>query len=292
MSETAPTASGAEHTDQADHADHADHRDRTARPTRAARPARTEPPARTAADPFVARAAAVTAVLTAAGALLGLGRDQMIAHLFGADGETDAFLVAWTVPEVAATLLIEDAMALVMIPAFSLALSRRAARGAGHPDPVRRLLVSTAPRLFVALACCAALLVVGAPLLVRGLAPGLADPELAITCTRLTAVTVLTFGVTGYLSAALRAHQRFVPPAAIYCAYNLGILTSVLVLHGLWGVRAAAVGVAVGSVLMVLVQLPAALRQLPARAPGPARAPAPAPAQAPARAWARAWAGA
>ena len=63
-----------------------------------------------------------------------------------------------------------------------------------------------------------------APGVVHTLAPGLADPALAITCTRITAVTILPFGVAGYLGAALRAHHRFTAPAAIYVAYNLGIL--------------------------------------------------------------------
>ncbi|MDJ0460251.1 lipid II flippase MurJ [Streptomyces sp. H27-C3] len=209
---------------------------------------------------FLARAAAVTAGLTAVGALLGLVRDQAIAHLFGASVESDAFLIAWTVPEMASTLLIEDAMALLLVPAFSLALTRRATalphdRALG-PDPVRALVTATFPRLFVLLACVAGLLVLGAPWVVRILAPGFSDPQLAVDCTRLTAVTVLTFGITGYLSAALRAHRSFLPPAGVYVAYNLGIITTMLTLHSLWGVRAAAAGVAVGSLLMILVQLP------------------------------------
>ncbi|MER5973108.1 lipid II flippase MurJ [Streptomyces sp. NPDC002055] len=223
-------------------------------------------PAPRPGERFVARAAAVTAVLTAAGALFGLVRDQLIAHLFGASGETDAFLVAWTVPEIAATLLIEDAMALVMIPAFSLALSRRAAGSADAvPDPVGGLVAATAPRLFLTLAGAAAALAAAAPWLVRLLAPGLADPGTAVDCTRFTAVTVLCFGIAGYFSAALRAHRRFVPPAAIYVAYNAGIIATVLALHRTGGVRAAAAGVALGGVLMVLVQLPSILRQFPAR---------------------------
>ncbi|MEE1942954.1 lipid II flippase MurJ [Streptomyces sp. TRM 70361] len=222
---------------------------------------------------FVARAAGATAVLTAAGSFLGLVRDQTVAHLFGAGSDTDAFLVSWTVPEFAATLLIEDAMALVLVPAFSLALSRRAAaRGGGPepasgpaPDPVRALLAATLPRLLLALACAAGATALLAPLLVRGLAPGLADPALAVECTRLTALTVLGFGTAGYFSAALRAHRSFVPPAAVYLAYNLTIIAAVLVLHARWGVRAAALGVAAGSAAMVLVQLPAFWRRLPMR---------------------------
>lgn len=102
---------------------------------------------------FLARAAAGTAVLTVLAAVLGLVRDQAIARYFGASDASDAFLIAWTVPEMAATLLIEDGMALLLVPAFSLALTRRAdAESAPRtdtrepgPDPVRELVAATLP---------------------------------------------------------------------------------------------------------------------------------------------------
>ncbi|MFF6909505.1 murein biosynthesis integral membrane protein MurJ [Streptomyces sp. NPDC012389] len=231
---------------------------------------------------FLARAAAATAVLTVVGAVLGLVRDQAIARYFGASDASDAFLIAWTVPEMAATLLIEDGMALLLVPAFSLALTRRAdteaakgteatgepdADGEPRPDPVRQLVAATLPRLCVLLMAGAALLMAGAPWVVGVLAPGLADPGLAVDCTRLTAVTVLTFGITGYFSAALRAHRSFLPPAGVYVAYNVGIIGMTLALHSVWGVRAAAAGVAVGSLLMILTQLPTFLRLLPLARP-------------------------
>ncbi|MEU9146918.1 lipid II flippase MurJ [Streptomyces sp. NPDC048349] len=230
---------------------------------------------------FLAKAAAVTAGLTAAGAVFGLVRDQTIAHLFGAGHDSDAFLIAWTVPEMASTLLIEDAMALLMVPAFSHALARRAAGRAGltrrearAQDPVRLLVGATLPRLAVFLAAVASVLIVAAPLVVAVLAPGLPDPELAVQCTRLTALTVISFGLAGYFSAALRAHRSFVPPAAIYVSYNVGIIGTMVALHALWGVRAAAAGVAAGGLLMVLVQLPAFIRNVgfgPPRAKGACR---------------------
>ncbi|MET9095517.1 lipid II flippase MurJ [Streptomyces cyaneofuscatus] len=224
---------------------------------------------------FLARAAAGTAVLTVLAAVLGLVRDQAIARYFGASDASDAFLIAWTVPEMAATLLIEDGMALLLVPAFSLALTRRADAeaaprtdtGEPAPDPVRELVAATLPRLCVLLMAGAALLMAGAPWVVRVLAPGLADPALAVDCTRLTAVTVLTFGITGYFSAALRAHRSFLPPAGVYVAYNIGIIGMTLALHSVWGVRAAAAGVAVGSLLMILTQLPTLLRLLPLARP-------------------------
>ncbi|MEW2130150.1 lipid II flippase MurJ [Streptomyces sp. NPDC005435] len=233
-----------------------------------------EPPATT--PRFLARAALLTASLSAAGAVLGLVRDQSLARLFGAGRDTDAFLVAWTVPEFAATLLIEDGLAFALIPAFSLALARRA-RGAPG-DPVRALVAGTLPRLALALTVVGALLATAAPGLVELLAPGLPDPALAVDCTRLTATCVLSFGLAGYCSAALRAHRGFLAPAAIYVAYNTGIVTAMFALGGAWGVRSAAFGVALGGVLMVLLQLPFLVRRLRTRETEPSLSAEPCPA--------------
>ncbi|MEU2059432.1 lipid II flippase MurJ [Streptomyces sp. NPDC013455] len=213
---------------------------------------------------FLARATLVTASLSVAAALLGLVRDQSLARLFGAGRDTDAFLVAWTVPEFAATLLIEDGLAFALIPAFSRALARRAQGAPG--DPVRALVAGTLPRLTLSFAAVGALLALAAPQFVAVLAPGLPDPALAVDCTRLTATCVLSFGLAGYFSAALRAHRRFLAPAAIYIVYNVGIVTAMYTLGGRWGVRSAAFGVAAGGCLMMLVQLPSLLPRLRRRA--------------------------
>ncbi|WP_405993219.1 murein biosynthesis integral membrane protein MurJ [Streptomyces sp. NBC_00986] len=230
------------------------------------------PPARTPEDTptpeprgFLAKAALITAVLSITGSLLGLARDQALARLFGAGSETDAFLIAWTIPEFAATLLIEDGLAFALIPAFSMALARRAQGTPG--DPVRTLVATTLPRLTLAFIAVSALLIGTAPYLVEALAPGLPNPALAISCTRLTATCVLSFGLAGYCSAALRAHRRFVAPAAIYVAYNIGIIAGMYAFGAHWGVRSAALGVAAGGVLMVLTQLPALWRQLTSHKP-------------------------
>ncbi|MFG2395334.1 murein biosynthesis integral membrane protein MurJ [Streptomyces lavendulae] len=207
--------------------------------------------------------------------MFGLLRDKSMAGIFGAGHDSDSFLVAWTVPEMASTLLIEDAMAFLMVPAFSRALARRTEwTGADHTttptrDPVRALVAATLPRLAVLLAIMVTLLVLGAPLLVDTLAPGLPDPRDAVACTRLTTLSVFTFGIAGYFSAALRAHRSFVVPAAIYVSYNVGIIATMLALHAQWGVRAAATGVAIGGLLMVLVQLPVFLRRVGGPSPRP-----------------------
>ncbi|MFC1407121.1 murein biosynthesis integral membrane protein MurJ, partial [Streptacidiphilus cavernicola] len=122
--------------------------------------------------------------------------------------------------------------------------------------PPQRAPVVHLPALALLLAAVSAATLLGAPALVHLLAPGLPDPGLAVVCTRLTALTILPFGLTGYLSAGLRAHRRFTAPGAVYIAYNTGILLVMILLHGSLGVRAAAAGVALGSVLMTAVLLP------------------------------------
>lgn len=207
------------------------------------------------------RATSLTMLLTALGSLLGFARDLLVAGIFGATANTDAFLVAWTIPETAAPLLIEGALAFLLIPLFS----RAVADGQGLRDVVS----ATLPRAATAFLLLTALTALGAPLIVAVLAPGMSDPELAAQCTRITSVTVLAFGLTGYLSAALRTRQVFGPPAAIYVAYNLGIIAFVLTAEGSRGVTTVAWGVAVGALLMVAVQVPAFVRHigLPRRGP-------------------------
>ncbi|TYK50957.1 lipid II flippase MurJ [Actinomadura decatromicini] len=205
----------------------------------------------------VGRAAALSGALITAGNGLGFVRDLTMAHLFGASGRTDAFLVAWTIPETVTPLLIEDAMALLMIPV----MTRLLARGEG-PRP---LVASTLPRLVAGLSAVTVTLIVGAPLVMRLLAPGLTEFGPGVQCVRLTAVTVVTLGIAGFMSATLRAHHRFGPPAAIYIVNNIGILLLIAALSGTIGVTSAAVGIAFGSVLMVAVQAPAFVRCL--RAP-------------------------
>ncbi|CND63576.1 virulence factor mvin family protein [Mycobacterium tuberculosis] len=209
----------------------------------------------------VGRAAALSGVLIAAGTGLGFARDLVMAHMFGASRSTDAFLVAWTIPETVSPLLIEDAMALLMVPV----VTRLLARG----DGLRPLAGSALPRMVLGLSLITVTLIAAAPVVVGVLAPGLDESAAAVQCVRLTAITVVTFGVAGFMSAALRAHHRFGPPAAIYLAYNVGILALIAGLSGFIGITSAAVGVACGSLLMIAVQAPAfarCLRQAPAAA--------------------------
>lgn len=224
-------------------------------------------------ESVVARAAAVSAVLAGVGSGFGLVRDVLVGALYGANRETDAFFVAWTVPEATAPLLIEGTMAFVMVPAFGRALAAAEARRAERPgeagevpdttDPTRELIEATLLRIVLGLSLVAVLVAVTAPWLIAALAPGLPDPDLATRCLRAVAVTVPLFGVAGYLAAALRTHYVFAPPAALNLAYNVGIIATILLTYQWLGVLGAAIGISVGALLMVAIQLPSAARVLP-----------------------------
>jgi putative peptidoglycan lipid II flippase len=127
---------------------------------------------------------------------------------------------------------------------------------------LRTVVRATLPRLVAVLALASAAVVVAAPTLVRLIAPGISDPALAVRCMRVTAVTVLAFGVAGYLGAALRSTHAFGWAASIYAAYNVGIVSALVLLHERVGVLGAAIGIAVGAVLMIAIQFPAFLRRL------------------------------
>jgi putative peptidoglycan lipid II flippase len=211
----------------------------------------------------VARAAAVSALLASAGSACGLVRDLLVAAFFGATEETDAFVVAWTVPETVAPLLVEGTMAMVMVPAFGRALETLRSSAGTVLDPVRELIEATVVRVVLVLSVVGAVVALAAPALIAVLAPGLSDPVLAARCMRLVAATIPLLGLAGYLAAALRTHGRFAAPATIYLAYNVGIVATILLLHQRFGVVAAALGILVGAALMVVVQVPASARVLP-----------------------------
>lgn len=214
---------------------------------------------------MVLTATVVSAVLIALGSLGGVVRDLMLASYFGADGTTDAFLVAWTIAESAVPLLIDGAMALLLVPAFTRALAV-AEPGAPTSDPraaVAGVVSYALPRLALGLVVVAGIVAVTAPWLVGALAPGLAQPELGVQAMRVVAASLVFIGLAGFAAGALRAHLVFGPPAAISLAFNVGIVGSILLFHERLGVLSAAIGVTAGAVLMVAVQLPSYLRRIP-----------------------------
>src|SRR5690242_20241495 len=81
-------------------------------------------------DGRLARSAGVAGVATLASRLLGLARDQMLAALFGAGNDMDAFVVAFRIPNLVRDLFAEGAMSAAFVPTFTRHLTLHGKRDA------------------------------------------------------------------------------------------------------------------------------------------------------------------
>jgi len=201
-------------------------------------------------------AAALVVVVTTFGRLLGFVRDLVIAHYFGANANTDAFLIAWMIPETVTPLLLEGVMLLTLMPLFSRELERR--------DTLEKILSRTLAPIIAVLLVLSAAVALSAPWTVPLLAPGLSTSTefMAVRMVGIASVTIFFIGLAGYAWAALNSKHIFGVPSAVYAAYNLGILGSIVLLHESLGIYSAAFGLAFGSVLMLLVQVPTFVRKV------------------------------
>lgn len=201
----------------------------------------------------VLRTAGLVTAVTTLGSLFGLIRDATIAGTYGASADTDAFMVAWTIPETASPLLLQEALTFLLVPLLSRELVRR--------GTIQHVVDRTLVPAVALLAALTALIALAAPLITTLLAPGIADPGLATRCVRIAALSVFFLGVAGYLTATLRAVESFLVPAWVPLVYNVGIIGSIAVLAATLGIYAAAIGLVIGSAGMVAVQLLPFLRR-------------------------------
>jgi putative peptidoglycan lipid II flippase len=209
----------------------------------------------------VARRAGVVGAATMLSRVLGLVREQVMAALFGAGFATDAFNVAFRIPNLLRDLFAEGAMSSAFVPTFTEYHERR---GEAEAWALGRQLMVT---LFsVLLAICLAGWVL-TPWLVRLLAPGfVAIPgklELTVQLTR----TMLPFLPAVALAAAamgmLNARGSFAVPALAPTMLNLGMvvfgvaLMPVVERFGQPPILAMAFGVVIGGIGQFVCQLPA-----------------------------------
>ena len=197
--------------------------------------------------------------------LLGFARDFVIARVFGADAETDAFFVAFKVPNLMRRLFGEGAFALALVPV--LAEYRRA----GDTGALRRLIDDLAGTLAAVLLVVTAIGLVAAPGLVLLLAPGYVDePEqraLTADLLRLTLPYIWFIGLAALAGGVLNTHHRFAVPAFTPVLLNLLLIGCALWLAPRLDapITALAIAVLVGGMVQLGFQLPflARLRCLP-----------------------------
>jgi putative peptidoglycan lipid II flippase len=198
--------------------------------------------------------------------LSGLVRETVMAHLFGAGRVFDAFSLGFRIPNLARDLFAEGALSSAFIPVFSEYLATKDKKEAARLAN----LVGTAVIIIVGIVC--VLGVLGAPLLVRGLASAWAsaDPgkfHLAIRLTQIMFPFLVLVALAAQAMGILNACDQYGVPALASTVFNIGAV-SFGVLLGFWlgphiglaPIEGMAYGVVLGGFLQLAWQLPSLRR--------------------------------
>ena len=206
------------------------------------------------------RSVATVSGFTLLSRVTGLVREILTATVFGASVLTDAFFVAFRLPNLLRRLFAEGAFSQAFVPILS------AARESGDEPTMVRLVDHVATVLFWALVAVSAAGVVAAPLLVWTMASGLAaEPaafDAAVTMTRWMFPYILLISMVALAAGVLNTWRQFAVPAFTPVLLNLAFIAAALGLapHIDPPVYALAAGVVAGGVAQLALQVPALLR--------------------------------
>jgi len=204
--------------------------------------------------------------------VLGFVRDLVLAQVFGASAETDAFFVAFKIPNFLRRLFAEGAFATAFVPVLTEYRTQRDFR------ELKDFVDHIAGSLGLVLLVVSLIGVVAAPVLVSLFALGwVMDAEteklaLAAEMLRLTFPYLFFISLTAFAGGILNAHDRFAIPAFTPVLLNLCLISAALWLAPMMeqGVVALAWGVLIAGVTQFTFQIPflARIRLLPHPRPG------------------------
>jgi len=206
-------------------------------------------------------ASIISALGTVSSRILGAVRDIAIGHVFGAGRASDAFWMAWTVPSLFRRFVADEGLTGALIPAVA-----QAEREAGTQE-ARRLANGALLALLVAgaLICLAGML--GAPWLVRLIAPGFAaDPgklQLTVTLTRWLFPFVVFVSLVSYCEGLLNYRRHFFVPKLAPGIVSACMAASALLLATRFEepIFALAIGALTGGLVHLLVCIPPLVRR-------------------------------
>ena len=196
----------------------------------------------------------------------------MFAQIFGASAETDAFFVAFKIPNFLRRLFAEGAFATAFVPVLTEYRTQREFR------ELKDFVDHVAGTLGLVLLVVSLIGVVAAPVLVSVFAFGwVMDGEtakltMAADMLRLTFPYLFFISLTAFAGGILNAHDRFAVPAFTPVLLNLCLISAALWLAPVieQGIVALAWGVMIAGITQFTFQLPflARLRLLPRPRPG------------------------
>jgi len=202
------------------------------------------------------KTASTVSLLTLASRITGLVRELLIASAFGASAMTDAFNVAWRIPNLFRRWFAEGAFTQAFVPLL-------AATKAEQGEAATQLLIArVATVLFWILAWVSVLGVIAAPYLVWAMASGLkTGVDAAVLMTRFMFPYIMFMSLVALAAGVLNTWKRFAVPAATPVLLNMCWIVAALwgapwfASKGIEPIYAICVGVMVGGALQLLTQV-------------------------------------
>jgi len=206
------------------------------------------------------KSTAIVGSMTLISRVLGFVRDMLIARIFGVDVATDAFFVAFKIPNFLRRLFAEGAFAHAFVPVLADYKEQ------GSKAALKLFIDRTAGTLAFVLLLMTLIGMVAAPLLIWLLAPGFAwqgtQHELAVLMLKITFPYLLFIGLVAFAGGILNAHGKFAVPALTPVFLNICMIAAAIRLAPLMDepVVALAWGVFAAGVVQLLFQIPALMR--------------------------------
>lgn len=206
------------------------------------------------------RTLATVSGMTLVSRILGFVRDVLIARIFGAGIATDAFFVAFRIPNLLRRIFAEGAFSQAFVPILAEYKNSRT------PAETQDLVDHVATLLGIALFVVTLIGVIAAPLLIYVSAPGFsASPQkfaLTVELLRITFPYILFISLVALAGGILNTHGKFSVPAVTPALLNLSFIGCALWLAPLLDtpVLALAWAVLIGGVLQLAFQVPFLMR--------------------------------
>nr|WP_312971980.1 murein biosynthesis integral membrane protein MurJ [Pseudomonas sp.] len=199
---------------------------------------------------------AAVSSITMLSRVLGFVRDTIMARIFGAGIASDAFVVAFKLPNLLRRIFAEGAFSQAFVPILAEYKTQKG------EEATRTFVAYVAGQLTLILALVTLLGVLAAPWIVWASAPGFSDNperfELTSDLLRVTFPYILLISLSSFASALLNTWNRFAIPAFVPTLLNVSMIVFALFLTPYFDPPIMAMGwaVLVGGLLQLLYQLP------------------------------------
>ena len=183
--------------------------------------------------------------------LIGVLRDRIFAHQFGAGPTLDAYYAAFRIPDLVYNLLVVGALSAGFIPVFIKVYEKSKSKSWEVTNSIINILG-------VGLITLCIILFIFTPQIIPLLVPGFSGEklDLTITLTRIMFFSPILLGISSVVSGVLQATKSFFVYALTPIMYNLGIIVGALIFFPIFGEIGLAFGVILGALLHLLIQLP------------------------------------